>query len=289
MTPKVCSEREYSHPGCRSDPSMVFFRETGMSVLNYSESYRQHFKIVPAVSETLRHKHYRLRHEVYCRDLGFEPVNETGLEIDQFDCHSLHCLIQARASGHFVGGARLVLANPRQPNMRLPFENTCAATLDYHLIASKMLNRSKVAEISRLVILGRYRRLNRNFTVTFSDSHLHENAPHLRLPCLPIALYLALLAMAQQAGIETLFLLTERNLASSLEQLGGKLIQVGGPVEHHGTRIPSMLSVSAALRSKNHHVQSLFELIAEEVAIGTSAYRDSAIDDGRHPGTLLQA
>lgn len=247
-----------------------------MSVLNFSEGYRQHFRVVPALTESLRRKHYGLRHDVYCRDLGFEPENENGLEIDSFDRHSLHCLIRAIVSGNFVGCARLVLADPDAPHQRLPFEHACASTLDRRLVDPEKIDRSKIAEISRLAILGRYRRRVGDSAPELSNSH-QEEMVLLRLPYLPLALYIALLAMARLAGIETLFLLTERNLASNIKRLGGELVRVGDAVEHRGTRIPSMMDVSATIEGMNPYVRSFFEMIAEDVAIGFSATADRLI------------
>ena len=267
----------------------MFAGDSGMPTLNFSEGYRQHFKVVPAVTEALRHKHYGLRHDVYCRDLGFEPVNEDGLEFDRFDSHSLHCLIRALASGHFVGGARLVLADPREPHLRLPFENACATTLNRHLIDSERMDRSTIAEISRLAILGRYRRLKGESVTDVTHSAHQEEGRQLHLPYLPVALYIALLAMAQLTGIETLFLLTERSLARSIKHLDCELTQVGSAIEHRGTRIPFMMSVSATIAGMNSYVRSFFEMIAEEVAIGFVVPPDASTTNGQPGGVLLRA
>jgi N-acyl amino acid synthase of PEP-CTERM/exosortase system len=259
-----------------------------MSVLNFSEGYRQHFRVVPALTEALRHKHYGLRHDVYCRDLGFEPANENGLEIDPFDRHSLHCLIRALVSGNFVGCARLVLADPGAPHRRLPFEHACESTLDRRLVDPEKIDRSKIAEISRLAILGRYRRRQGDPVPALIRSH-QEEARHLRLPYLPVALYIALLAMAQLAGIETLFLLTERSLAANIKRLGGELIPVGDPIEHRGIRIPSMMNVSATIGGMNPYVRTFFEMIAEDVAVDFSATTERSNAERQFAGLLLRA
>ncbi len=247
-----------------------------MSVLNFSEGYRQYFEVIPADTEALRQENYRLRHEVYCRDLGYEATREDGLESDDYDRHSLHCLVRALGSGAFVGCARIVMADPTAPDKPLPFEAACSSSLDQRVLAPRRLDRSKMAEISRLAILGRYRRRKGENNRPFALETHPQEGQQLRLPYLPVALYLALLALARRQGIETLFVLTEPRLASSVNRLGGELIPVGGPVEHRGMRIPSMMDVSATIGAMNSYVRSFFELIADEI----DAFRSQAIPTG---------
>lgn len=151
------------------------------------------------------------------------------------------------------------------------------------------MDRSTIAEISRLAILDRYRRLKGESATAVTHSAHQEEARQQHLPCLPVALCLALLAIAQLTGIETLFLLTERSLAGSIKHLGCELTQVGSAIEHRGTRTPFMMSVSATIAGMNSHVRSFFEIIAEEVAIGFPANPDASIIDGQPGGVLLGA
>src|SRR4051812_21092633 len=99
-------------------------------IKNLGASFRRYFEIVPALSEELREQAFRIRHEVYCEELGFEAVSPLRRESDQYDEHSLHCLIRSLKSGEYVGCTRLVLCNPAAPQEALPFETTCAGTLD---------------------------------------------------------------------------------------------------------------------------------------------------------------
>lgn len=236
-----------------------------MSVLSFSEGYRQYFEVIPAVTENLRQENYRLRHEVYCRDLGFEATTKDGRESDSYDRHSLHCLVRALGSGAFVGCARIVLADPANPSNPLPFETACGTSLDWQLVNSRLRDRSKIAEISRLAILGRYRRRKGESDQPFALETLPQEGAQLRLPYLPVALYLALLALAYRQGVETLFVLTEPRLASSVNRLGGALIPVGRSIQHRGTRIPSMMDVQNTVGAMNPYVRSFFNLITDEI------------------------
>lgn len=64
-----------------------------------------------------------------------------------------------------------------------------------------------------------------------------------RFPYIPVSLYMGAIAIAARQGIDTLFVLTEPRLASHFAKLGVRITRIGGPIEHRGTRIPSMIDV----------------------------------------------
>src|SRR6185295_2556773 len=78
-------------------------------LLNLGQSFKKSFEVVPAVSAALRDEAFRIRHQVYCEELGFEPSRPDGREADEYDAQSLHCLIRSRRSDEFVGCTRLIL------------------------------------------------------------------------------------------------------------------------------------------------------------------------------------
>ena len=43
-------------------------------IFNLGNAFKQHFEIVPAFSDALKEEVYRVRHQVYCEDLKFEPT-----------------------------------------------------------------------------------------------------------------------------------------------------------------------------------------------------------------------
>jgi hypothetical protein len=61
----------------------MFF--SNLTELTMGQGYRRFFRVVPALSDALRSENHRIRHEVYCRDLGFEPLRTDGLDIDLAD------------------------------------------------------------------------------------------------------------------------------------------------------------------------------------------------------------
>ncbi|MBL8452686.1 MAG: PEP-CTERM/exosortase system-associated acyltransferase, partial [Zoogloea sp.] len=77
-----------------------------------------------------------------------------------------------------------------------------------------------------------------------------------------------IVAMAKREGIETLFVLTEPRLADHFSRLGVKITQIGGPVEHRGTRIPSMMDVDAIIKGLRFFVKPIWRTIEAQVDAG---------------------
>jgi N-acyl amino acid synthase of PEP-CTERM/exosortase system len=246
---------------------------SAMTASRLSEGYKQYFEIVPAVTEALKWESYHLRHEVYCQELGFEPEHVGEVEMDEYDHHSVHCLVRAVATRRFIGCVRIIFTNPTDPNLPLPFEKACATTLDRSIIDPAKLDRSKIAEVSRLAIIDQYRRRrgerDKPFTIVNDDDGSPEQPKSkVRLPYLALGLYLALVALAKHYGIERLFLLTEPCLATSISHLGVAVKHIGSGVEHRGLRVPSVLEVDDILANMNPLVRPFYNLIAEEVETG---------------------
>ena len=65
----------------------------------------------------------------------FEAVREDRLETDEHDRNSQHCLLHTEDAVHEpVGCTRVVMTDPDDRSCPLPFEITCAATLDRSII-----------------------------------------------------------------------------------------------------------------------------------------------------------
>lgn len=232
-------------------------------------AFKQYFEIIPAFSETLKDEVYRVRHQVYCEDLKFEPERPDRREIDEHDPYSLHFLMRSVQTHEFVGCARIVRPRPEDPNYPLPFENTCAAILNRSIVDPAKLARHRIAEVSRLAVIARYRRRKGEATSAISISDEAFGTPKLpRFPYIPIGLYLSTFELARLNEIETLFILTEERLASHFSKLGFSVQFIGDPVEHHGERIPSMMSVSTTIRNMRSNLRSLYRVISADIERG---------------------
>jgi N-acyl amino acid synthase of PEP-CTERM/exosortase system len=227
--------------------------------------YNKHFQIVTAVDDALRHHCYRIRHDVYCSELGYEPTNQAGVEVDEHDRHSLHCLIRATHTKQFVGCARLVITDPADASIKFPFEKACANSLAPGIDEFINQNKGKVAEVSRVAVISPYRRGKMEFKDSISMANSEEACKH-RLPHMTLGLYLAMTALARQRGIQHLFFLIERNLATSLEHQGWDMWQVGDPIEHNGYRIPYIVNLEHNIVKMPPFIRHFYEAIQLEVS-----------------------
>jgi N-acyl amino acid synthase of PEP-CTERM/exosortase system len=234
--------------------------------LDLGAGFAKRFRVVPALDERSRERVYRIRHAVYCEELGYEPIRDDGLERDAFDKRSLHCLLESVATGQPVGCVRLVLTDPKNPSAPLPFETLCGETLDRSVVNPANLERRRIAEVSRLAVIAQFRRRRGEHTVPVGLDESDFGTPDRpRFPYIAAGLYLGMLAQANWSGIDTLFMLTERGLSKQLARLGVATQPIGAPIEHRGLRHPSMMSVHEIINGLNGFVSPLFELLTREI------------------------
>jgi len=235
-------------------------------IFNLGKAFKQYFEIVPAFSDALKDEVFRIRHQVYCEELAYEPQRPDRRESDEYDAHSLHILIRSVQINEFIGCTRIVRARPQDPYYPLPFEKSCAATLDRSIIDPAKLPRDGIGEISRLAVIARFRKRKgeEKYAVGLVENYGTLTQP--RFPYIPAGLYLGTIELARVNGIDTLFCLTEERLVNHLRKLGVNLQGIGGPVELHGSRIPSMMSASAIIKNFNFLVRPLYRTVAAEIA-----------------------
>ena len=96
-----------------------------MKRLHLAQSFDQYFEIVFANTTELQRESYRIRHQVYSEELGWEPPRDSRMEMDAYDEFSHSILLRHKRTGAFVGTVRLVLPPPELPHATLPFEDNC--------------------------------------------------------------------------------------------------------------------------------------------------------------------
>ncbi len=239
--------------------------------LDLGHSFKRYFEIVPAFSNVLRDEVYRIRHEVYCEDLKFEPLQRDRRESDEYDAHSVHFLLRNVHTQEFIGCARIIFPPSKDPHHPLPFEITCADTLDRSIIDPVSLPRHHIAEVSRLAVIASYRRrkgeASKAIGIADEDFGVSQSR---RFPYIPISLYLGTFELARLHKIETLFILTEERLALHFIKLGFDLKFIGHPIDHHGMRVPSMMSVSGTIANIRENLQPLYRVIAGDIERGSA-------------------
>lgn len=233
---------------------------------NLGNAFKRYFEIVPAYSGLMKDEVYRIRHQVYCEDLNFEPSRSDRRETDEHDSNSLHLLMRSVETGEFIGCTRIVRPRGEDPDYRLPFEKSCMDVLNRTIIDPSRLPRERIAEVSRLAVVGGYRRRKgeNQSSVSLPDEHFDiQKLP--RFPYIPIGLYLGTTELARLNGIETLFVLTEERLANHFNKLGFQLQIIGSPVEHHGQRLPAVMSVRGIIDNMRTILRPLYRVIAADI------------------------
>ena len=209
--------------------------------------FHRYFTAVPANSDELRESVYRIRYEVYCRELGWEdPENfPDAKESDEYDADSSHVLIAHKPSASYAGTVRLVRTPKERADRPLPFELGCAETLYPQARELLQTKRTSTGEISRLAVPAKFRRRLGEQAPVGDDGTTHSASNHRerrRTPPIAMSLYLAAASIGLDAGLESVFALMEPRLAARLNRYGIKFRQMGEPIEHRGQRAPFIIT-----------------------------------------------
>jgi len=229
--------------------------------------FDHYFSVVPADSEELIKEVYRIRHQVYCEELGFEEQRANHLEFDDYDLHSSHCLLFHKASDNYAGCVRLVLANDDSPEFKFPFEQTCQVNDDFKLLSE--LPRSRFGEISRLAITANFRRRRGEIDKPDGGSEAIDASKEderRRFPSVALGLYIAITAMGLEQGLDGVFAMMEPRLARQLRRFGFYFDQVGDTVEHRGLRAPFYIGKETLLNELKPELIELLNSIQTSIA-----------------------
>jgi N-acyl amino acid synthase of PEP-CTERM/exosortase system len=220
--------------------------------------FRVHFAIARARTTAQRDESFRIRHEVYCEELAFEPVRADAKEHDEYDDGAEHILIHSVRTGTYVGCARVVL--PRELDLALPIERSGAWKAPRPLFDTH--GRPLVAELSRLAVIHEFRRRRgeQGTPINLADEDFGTPV-RPRFPHIPVGLYLGALAVAQRRSIASLVVLTESRLAKHFGRLGVRLTQVGDAVEFHRVRAPYIMGVRETIDALPPAIRALYEWI----------------------------
>ena len=240
-----------------------------------ADAFNQFFEIVPANTDALRDVVYRIRYQVYCHELHFENEADfpDGREIDEFDAHSVHCLLRHRPSGEFAGCVRLVLNKSSSNEPQLPLERHCRDSLDNTVIDFGTLDRSTFGELSRLAIIGRFRR--RPGEAKSAHGVSEEAAamtPSERrvFPHIALGLYLASAIISLKRGMKMVVVMMEPRLARHMRYFGINFVKAGDVVDYHGLRGPFFITSDSLLQHMKPEVKSLLSMVEGQLALPTT-------------------
>jgi len=177
--------------------------------------------IIYAETPELKKEVFRLRHQVYAIERGFEKPRADGIETDEWDDHSAHALVAF--GGEYVSTARLILPNQNKPEYPLQslYKDWEKLPIDWN----------ETAEISRLACSKARAYI------------LGQNA----VPSMMRYLMKGIFQMSMRHSIWHWVMVGEPALIRLMYRWGIRFSPVGAPVEHHGMRQPCYVSVRDVL------------------------------------------
>ena len=123
---------------------------------NIASHFTQFLQPEIASTEELKKEVFRIRHNVYCEELNFEPLRPNGMETDDFDPQSLFSLIKHKPSDTYTSCVRIVTSS--KPEELLPIEKYCRQSIEHDEFDPALFKREEICEISRLAVRSDFRR-----------------------------------------------------------------------------------------------------------------------------------
>ena len=231
------------------------------------EAFQNYFRIVIADTPALREQVHRLRYEVFCKEFHFEREEDCpgGLEQDEYDQRSIHCLIIHKASNMPAGCVRLVKTAENNPAALLPFEKYCGDSLYQGDLHPSRLPREHLSEISRLTVASTFRRRPGEIQSPLGNlAELKFDEVEYRLfPLISFVIFMVILSLSMSTKIQGWFAMMEPWLGNHLQKVGFSFQQAGEPTKYHGTRVAFYYTVERALQdtARVPMLRDIFSLI----------------------------
>ncbi|MFM8331139.1 MAG: PEP-CTERM/exosortase system-associated acyltransferase [Candidatus Methylumidiphilus sp.] len=235
---------------------------------NIADLFHKYFEMVPATTAELKESAFRIRYEVYCLENSFEDPRSfpDGMEKDEYDAHSEHCLILHRETNLFAATARLILPDPNDLDSCFPTERHC---LIERADLLQGIPRPHMAEISRLCVSSHFKRRKYESYSSLGIAHknyyptpLDYDKNRRILPNFTLALFSCLLRMSAQHGITCWYALMENQVARLFRTLGINFVPIGPTVEYRGQRKPYFIKVADLLAGVKCKDLSAWELLS---------------------------
>lgn len=211
---------------------------------------------------------FSIRHTVYAEELKLEPENERRLETDEFDNHSIHCLIQHVGTERFAGTVRIIRSN--SPHEALPIEKFCEHSITNSNLHPRNFARNDIVEISRLAVPCEFRRRQMDRFDGAATGVINEDTySEKELRCFPfiaIGLYLTATAVLMQLNIHHCYVMVEPRLARSMRLVGLEFEQIGPIVDYHGKRAPFFINPMKVQGSLRPGFKELLDTIIDKIA-----------------------
>ena len=218
--------------GHSSSPGAIL--QDGIKAAAASFFFPHYFSAELANSAQQREACFRLRHKVYCEELGFEPIKPDRLETDWFDNRAWHACISHTQKQQLAGTVRVITSTSRSE--LLPIEHNFGALITNPVLAPQNFDRQHICEISRLAVPANIRRnqLGDDGNRTTEQQCYRQVA---------VALYLIATQLCLQTNRHHSFVMIEPALARILRRIGIHFIQIGETTKYNGLRAPYYLDM----------------------------------------------
>ncbi|MFO1429718.1 MAG: PEP-CTERM/exosortase system-associated acyltransferase [Candidatus Competibacteraceae bacterium] len=240
-----------------------------MNTIPLSTHFQNYFQLRLAYTQELIERVQRVRYDVYCREFGYEREENCpgGLEKDDYDQHSVHCLIVHKASDTPAGCVRLVKTPPHDPSLPLPLEKFCGHSLTHATLHPAHLPRTGISEISRLAVHTDFRRRPGESESPMGHvSGLEITEVERRtFPLISLALFAAATVLTLLTQRKDVFVMVEPRLAGRLQGAGLPFIQVGDLLDYHGDRAPYYIHTDSALENMKEELRALYDFVYENL------------------------
>jgi len=175
------------------------------------------YSVFIADTEEAKQINYRIRHEVYCSQLGYEEEAVNKMEKDDFDKEAIHFIVYCNTLKKWIGSSRLVFRSGRS----LPIEYLC--NID-NLSADKDLFSPLYCEVSRFCFIKQRERDRVNLFMN---------------------LLMVMRKEAKKKGALFSYILIKKGLAKILDRNKVPLRLIGEAVEYRGLRYPYEIDICA--------------------------------------------
>lgn len=236
------------------------------------QPYHEFFEIKMADSDALRKEVFRLRYDVYCRDLGWEDPADfpDELEHDVYDGVSRHCLLLHKRTGLYAGTVRMVMTQDSPLEPPIPLVGHCEGRLFDGPLHPERQPRGSFGEISRLALRHEFRRrASEQKSPQGHGEHLFEwtQDERRRFPHIALGLYLGASAVGLAEGASGVYAMMEPRLVRHLHYAGICFEQVGEPIDFRGLRAPYYISRRALFRHLSRPLRKLLFAIADDMQL----------------------
>lgn len=232
--------------------------------MEFVSAFFERFDVRLASSEKDKHEIYRLRHDVFLQELGYElsGVPEEAEERDDYDTNAIYVVVFCRSTQEIVGSARIVVPQTHFVGnlSHLPVENYCAQNLASNNISLDDIPREEICEISRIVVARHYRKRK-----DLEGNDLQGSGLNAVNRLISIALFVSSAALLETMGRPHVMGFIEKKFARLLRGTGMKIERVSPFHDICGLRAAYYGNTHDSLRHVSPLFSQMYALVKERL------------------------